>query len=165
MSETRDEVTVERDALWRLYKELLRESYRLQAENDALREERNSARAEVGHPAADYDALHEIVDALANEGDYQLETGEGSTAYLARLVVKARAVLAKSAAPGGDHVVSTTPTKDIPDSELAYEREIAYDDLGYVLARIVAIGSRLQPGDSRGNLLGWSLGYVNGEYD
>lgn len=38
--------------------------------------------------------LREIADALANEDQYQAETGEGSMAYLARLKERARAVLA-----------------------------------------------------------------------
>jgi len=42
---------------------------------------------------ATVDAYREIVDALAHEADYQAETGEGSMAYLARLITKARALL------------------------------------------------------------------------
>jgi hypothetical protein len=61
-------------------------------------------------------------------------------------------------------VGSTTPIKDIPDRELANDLEIAYGDLRFVLARIVAIRSRLEPGESKVNLLGWSLGYVNREW-
>jgi|SRR5579859_2542927 len=42
---------------------------------------------------ATVDAYREIVDALAHEADYQAETGEGSMAYLARLITKARTLL------------------------------------------------------------------------
>jgi hypothetical protein len=38
-------------------------------------------------------AYREIVDALAHEDRYQAETGEGSMAYLARLIQRARALL------------------------------------------------------------------------
>lgn len=49
--------------------------------------------AEVERMRAENAAMREIVDALAHEATYQAETGEGSTAYLARLVKRAHAWL------------------------------------------------------------------------
>lgn len=51
-------------------------------------------RAEVDRLKAERAAYREIVEALANEAYYQRETGEGSMAYLARLIMKAKALLA-----------------------------------------------------------------------
>jgi hypothetical protein len=59
-----------------------------------------AARTDLAALLAERDALHEenaglreIVDALANESRYQSASGEGSMAYLARLVKRARAWL------------------------------------------------------------------------
>jgi hypothetical protein len=59
-----------------------------------------AARTDIAALLAERDALHEenaglreIVDALANEARYQSASGEGSMAYLARLVERARAWL------------------------------------------------------------------------
>ena len=51
-------------------------------------------RAEVERLKAERTAYREIVEALANEAQKQSETGEGSTAYLARLITRAKALLA-----------------------------------------------------------------------
>lgn len=49
--------------------------------------------AKIERLQTDNAALREIVDRLAHEDRYQAETGEGSMAYVSRLIMEARAWL------------------------------------------------------------------------
>jgi hypothetical protein len=58
---------------------------------------------------------------------------------------------------------SSTRIKDIPDEELLHDLRIAYGDLCFVLARVIAIRRRIDPTESKVNALGWTLGYAENQ--
>jgi hypothetical protein len=58
---------------------------------------------------------------------------------------------------------SSTPIEEIPDEELAHNLRIAYGDLCFVAARVIAIRRRIDPSESAVSALAGALLHQNQE--